>query len=60
MAGYLSPTTVGRVVSAGVPPYTKLGAVLPRCRPEVCAGPERTPRRCHRGKMSPIEIRQQW
>jgi hypothetical protein len=42
MAGY-PPTPVGRVVSAGVPPYTKLGAVLPRCRTEVCAGPEQTP-----------------
>jgi hypothetical protein len=36
MTGYPSPTTVGRVVFAGVPSYTKLGAVLPRCRTEVC------------------------
>jgi hypothetical protein len=53
MVGYLSPTPVGWVVSAGLPPYTGLGAVLPPCRTEVCAGPERTPRRCHQWQDEP-------
>jgi hypothetical protein len=33
--------------------YTGLGAVLPRCRTEVSAGPERTPRQCHQWQDEP-------
>jgi len=44
---YLSPTPVGWVVSAGLPPYTGLGAVLPRCRTRCVQDRSGRPRRCH-------------